>query len=145
MINWKKIIISVGISMLGIILYLTTLYFGITILLPFLIITHIILSIVFVKKNYKQKYSYILIAVFLIYLSIMLIPFPTCYICDFQEGWKYPQIEQSCKCIGIDKIELKLDYNSQCIGVRTNCNKFDYRNSKQSNSNPPIKVPINCN
>src|SRR3989338_5333970 len=113
--DWKKILITSGIIIVGIFLYLiSTSYYngeffaGLTtsVLFPIFIVVHIILAVVFSLKEYSRKYLIAMIMIFLLNSAIVAIPFPQCDI----SGKSY--LHQTCSCFGVKKHTLP--GGSQC-------------------------------
>jgi len=126
--NWKKVIVAVGLIILGIILYYSTIWVtyifkGIPIILFILIgiIIHSILSIFYVIKDYSKNYLMAMVVIFILCLSLFFISFPKC---DFNNG----EDTYICDCYGLKKTITYLEFNAastECIGYRSKCYKID--------------------
>jgi hypothetical protein len=123
--NWKKIFVAAGFIILGIVLYLVSIFsvfrdaIGFTILLPIFLLAHMVLSIIYSIKNYSKKILAIIIVLFIIHLAVSQIVFPVC-----DSSHKTGQIT-ACDCVGIKKVQL---FSSQCVGIRIAC--YEYNQTK---------------
>jgi hypothetical protein len=127
----KKFLIITGLIIIGIILYLASVYSILrndaefTIVLPVFLLVHIVLSILYSLKDYSKKLLIVMVVLFLINLFINQIQFPTC------ETGNLRGLESGCNCLGIKKSSGALGMSSQCIGIRTTCyNYIDYGKTK---------------
>jgi hypothetical protein len=120
--GWKKIFVATGFIIIGIALYLVSVFvvsrnaIGFTILLPIFIFAHVVLSVLYPIKKYSKKILAVIIVLFLINVAINQIAFPAC-----DSNHKNGPIT-SCDCFGIKKSEL---FSSQCIGFRTACYEYN--------------------
>lgn len=119
--DWKKILIALGLIIVGIILYFISPFLSKNLaasllLLGLFIIAHIVLSIFYVRKNYSKKILIAIIILLLINVTIIKVNFPVCDT-SHKNG-----PSTSCDCLGIKKEGL---FMSECIGIRTNCYRYN--------------------
>ena len=128
-------LVAVGLIILGIILYnyfslWLTPIFNVTPILLFALIAlilHSILSIIYVIRDYSKNYLIAMAAIFIICLTLFLIPYPKC---DFL--WSNGQMgymdgdQYSCDCYGLKLTISKAGLIgwTECIGYMPRCYKF---------------------
>ena len=121
--NLKKVLIAVGIILVGVLVYFAPVLWLINSILlsSLLLIIHIILTILYVNKNYSKKYLKIIIALITIYILFILvvITFNTCN--ERTGGPPYDSRVGRCDCLGITGPSYFFVQSNWCFGVRTNC------------------------
>ncbi len=132
---WKKIIIALLLIVFGSIAYFFLMFSSVTLVWIVSAISHLILSILFVLKNYKKSFIIIIIFLLLLQSIIFFISFPKCDL-HYKGGWV-----TACDCIGLKKVFLG---SSQCIGKRDKCYKFNEDEGIQWTSSYSKKIEIPC-
>lgn len=135
--NWKKIILFVFLLLVGLIIF--TFPLGLIFLIPYIVFLFLI-----VFKGYSHRKLIVLIALVIMYLAIMLIPFPIC------DSWAFGKNSQSCTCIGI-KIHssqyISDASSSRCVGIPTSYKTLDNVQqlilSDLENPNKKLSLPGN--
>ncbi|MAG47549.1 hypothetical protein CL617_03010 [archaeon] len=134
--NWKKIGLFILFFIVGLFLFLgITVFTYLSLFLPIFFIAYIVF-LVFILKEYSNKKMMIISIIIVVYVLIMVIPFPKCY------SWGYfSQETQDCTCIGVEKYRwLILDAGgSQCVGI-----PIDYVCHKR-NRDTGIDEKVSCN
>lgn len=130
----KKTLILIGFILVGIIIYafLGFFIFEISVLL---LVAHIILSIMYVKKKYHRKYLYFMFLFLILGTLLILINFPDCHRTNKQLG-----TINSCECIGVKKSRDL--FSSECIGIRTEC--YTYYEDLQKENPIASKTLVAC-
>jgi len=121
--NWKKTAITFGIIILSLMLYISTLFYK-SYNVPILFFNFIIINLVLIiLYTYKSQRKYLVFAslLFLVYLLIILINFPTCDNPLFRTG----ESMITCDCIGLKKHMVLSKFPvTQCAGIRTACYQY---------------------
>ncbi len=119
--NWKKTILFIFLVLIGLVsfnpLFIGFLSFGyVSLFQPIFFVAYVVfLSLLF--KNYSKKRLAMLIAIFVVYFLILLIPFPECDLSEWEPGGVGPI--QECTCLGIKKHSWGIYDASwtQCVGI----------------------------
>jgi len=134
--DWKKIGLFILFLVIGVFVFgAITVFSYMSLFLPIFFIAYIVFLIL-ILKEYSKKKMIILSLLVIIYLFIMLIPFPKC------DSWgSFGSSTQECTCIGLEKHTwMIMDASwSQCVGVPINyvCHRWD--------SGTGVKEEIPCN
>jgi hypothetical protein len=123
--DWKKIGLFCLFLMIGAFIFgAITVFTYISLFLPIFFILYVIFLVLILKAYSKKRMTLISLTV-LVYLLIMLIPFPTCNSSGF-----FSSTTKECTCIGIEKHSwMVLDASwSQCVGIPINyvCHRVEH-------------------
>lgn len=115
--DWKKIGLLILFLIIGIFITLLPMGFGtISILIPIFFVAYVIL-LIFTYRRYSRTKLILLIALTVIYLALLIAPFPQC------SSWgAFSGKTTDCTCIGVERHSYGvLDASwSDCIGIPTN-------------------------
>ena len=137
--NWKRISLFILLWLIGVIIfYVASMFtYHISYFFPLFIVLYTIFLFLVVKE-YSHKKLTIVVSIFLLYLLINIIPFPTC---DIWAQLITPG--QECKCIGIKKTTFGIidAGGTQCVGIPMDykCGRFNSQTRTVDYSNGPCK------
>ena len=122
--NWKKIGLFILFLIIGAFIFgATTVFTYISLFLPIFFITYIVF-LVLILREYSKKKMIIISLILVVYILIMVIPFPECDSSGF-----FGSSTQECICVGLEKHTWMIfDASwSQCVGIPINyvCYRWD--------------------
>lgn len=135
--NWKHAGIVALFFVLGLLIIGGLTLGGLTLLFPLFAILYLAVLVLYALNATPWKRN-VLIALLVMYLLIIAIPFPRC-----DNGGKWGALEQTCTCIGVKRYPVAVfdAWWSDCIGIPINyeCTSMNLQTRER------IEVPCNRN
>lgn len=116
MFDWKKALVAFGLIGVGIVLYVFIPFWGSgSVLWNLFVGLHVVLSALFVFRNYSSKYVVLICLLLIIQVGLATVDADACSF-SAKGGSFY-----NCDCQGLERHSIS---RTQCIGERSACYSF---------------------